>query len=802
MSKVLESNSPGRVYLAGKVNAQRPVVFMPSAGVAPLRLSRKPDSMLIFGRDVDPQAPTAIGVRSMQISRKQGRLRRLADGTVECTLLGVGPMRSNGGYFRAGEARQLTVGDVLELLECKRTCACQLGRMCACPGGKGDVRKVVASWSVVEPPPKTPSAELPAAAPPVTPEAAAASALTDALAAFAAADGSASSVSHTGPLHVGQQVRAKYAASMPKAKRPRNKFVDRWYTAVVTAVHADGSCDVTYTDGVVEHGVLPAYVKALSSVDVASPNVAGPPRVHAAASGVHATAALPHMLDQACAAALHSAASSAAERVLQSCEYAIPRQAAVVAGASLTAPTAAKPVRPTELALASSSSSGALQTLNLRLCTAQRLATELRAALPPTLPTTARTKLTELARHLAAAAEAISAETEVEAAAVAAAAQGSMAGDVAAGTCHLECPSRPPGHDSGTCYMECPSRPDSATTGPTSSTTGGGTAPNFPRPPGPMQTPSPLFRPVDSFEATDFLEPQRKANSEFAVLSNSFKTDAICCDRCGKWRPWPASLPGTLMDQNDGDVKEDEENDEEEKDEDDEDDDEDDEEPWFCSMHDDPRYASCGALVHRIREGPEFQMTWLPPVDMQAPIIERADVLLQIDISDVPQSRPRNRGAHTAHRGRGKPKGKKYAAAAAAAAAGLPETDSQHFASAYEWEEIWAKDRAECAAKQAAREAKASRRRAARLAKAGGGMGAGDWAQEDDRIELQGHEKVEMDADDHAEDDVEDDVEDDLEDDCPDAASPGVSDEDAHDGGDGYDLFCTAAKPPSKRQRF
>ena len=148
----------------------------------------------------------------------------------------------------------------------------------------------------------------------------------------------------------------------------------------MTAVHADGSCDVTYTDGVVEHGVLPAYVKALSSVDVASPNVAGPPRVHAAASGVHATAALPHMLDQACAAALHSAASSAAERVLQSCEYVIPRQAAVVAGASLTAPTAAKPVRPTELALASSSSSGALQTLNLRLCTAQRLATELRAA--------------------------------------------------------------------------------------------------------------------------------------------------------------------------------------------------------------------------------------------------------------------------------------------------------------------------------------------------------------------------------------------------------------------------------------
>jgi hypothetical protein len=126
---------------------------------------------------------------------------------------------------------------------------------------------------------------------------------------------------------------------MPKAKRPRNKFVDRWYTAVVTAVHADGSCDVTYTDGVVENGVLPAYVKAHSSVDVASPNAAEPPRMHATASGVHATAALPPMLDQACAAAILSAASNAAERVLQSCECVVPRQAAVAAGASLTAST-------------------------------------------------------------------------------------------------------------------------------------------------------------------------------------------------------------------------------------------------------------------------------------------------------------------------------------------------------------------------------------------------------------------------------------------------------------------------------
>ncbi len=141
-------------------------MLVPSAGVAPLRLSSKPDSMLIFGRDADPQAPTAIGVRSMQISRQQGQLRRLADGTVECTQVGSGLMRCNAGYFQRGEVRQLTVGDVLELLENN-----------TCPDSKGKVRKVVvASWSVVEPPTETPPAELPAAAPPVTPEATAASA--------------------------------------------------------------------------------------------------------------------------------------------------------------------------------------------------------------------------------------------------------------------------------------------------------------------------------------------------------------------------------------------------------------------------------------------------------------------------------------------------------------------------------------------------------------------------------------------------------------------------------------------------
>ena len=134
------------------------VMLEPSAGVAPLRLSSKPDSMLIFGRDIDPQAKTAIGVRSIQISRQQGQLRRLADGTVECTQVGTGLMRCNAGYFQRGEVRQLTVGDVLELLESN-----------TCPAGK--VRKVVASWSVVEPPTETPPAELPAAAPRVTPEA-------------------------------------------------------------------------------------------------------------------------------------------------------------------------------------------------------------------------------------------------------------------------------------------------------------------------------------------------------------------------------------------------------------------------------------------------------------------------------------------------------------------------------------------------------------------------------------------------------------------------------------------------------
>ena len=98
-------------------------IFEPSSGdVAPLRLSTKADAVLVFGRDVDPQAPSAMGIRSKQISRKQGRLHRLHDGTVECTLLGVGTMRCNGRDFHAGETRMLGVGDVLELLEWQRTC--------------------------------------------------------------------------------------------------------------------------------------------------------------------------------------------------------------------------------------------------------------------------------------------------------------------------------------------------------------------------------------------------------------------------------------------------------------------------------------------------------------------------------------------------------------------------------------------------------------------------------------------------------------------------------------------------------
>ena len=95
---------------------------------------------------------------------------------------------------------------------------------------------------------KAPAAAAPAAAP------AAASAATPAAAKKRRSGGKQPwhNTKGTNPLRVGERVRAKYLASSHMKQRTTNYY---WYNGVVSAVHPDGSVDVTYDDADDEKGV-------------------------------------------------------------------------------------------------------------------------------------------------------------------------------------------------------------------------------------------------------------------------------------------------------------------------------------------------------------------------------------------------------------------------------------------------------------------------------------------------------------------------------------------------------------------
>ena len=59
-------------------------------------------------------------------------------------------------------------------------------------------------------------------------------------------------------LSVGARVEGRYQASMSSSTC---LWMHKWYLAVVTAVHGDGSCDLEYDDGDVESGVEPKFVR-------------------------------------------------------------------------------------------------------------------------------------------------------------------------------------------------------------------------------------------------------------------------------------------------------------------------------------------------------------------------------------------------------------------------------------------------------------------------------------------------------------------------------------------------------------
>ena len=69
---------------------------------------------------------------------------------------------------------------------------------------------------------------------------------------------------------VGDRAKARYMASS------MGSVGTRWFQAIVTAVHADGCCDVEYDDGDKEARVLPKFLKASSAPLPTKPEPAGP----------------------------------------------------------------------------------------------------------------------------------------------------------------------------------------------------------------------------------------------------------------------------------------------------------------------------------------------------------------------------------------------------------------------------------------------------------------------------------------------------------------------------------------------
>ena len=104
-------------------------------------------------------------------------------------------------------------------------------------------------------------------------------------------------------------------------------------------------------------------------------------------------------------------------------------------------------------------------------------------------------------------------------------------------------------------------------------------------------------------------------------------------------------------------------------------------------MHPDREFASCNALVMRIRQGPAYQATDLPLADSRDIGNDRGDTLIEIRSGDLPKSATRKR--------RGKSIGQQP---------GLPAYDSQQPCQVAEMEEEWFAEAAAQAEEAAAKD--------------------------------------------------------------------------------------------------
>ena len=142
---------------ATSTGSNRPLVLEATTpGVASLRLASAVGSKLTFGRDTQTTpVEDCLGIKSMQVSRQQGRLQRSQNGTLELFNLGIGHMRivrppaTSGDVLRQHQGPvRLLLGDNVQLLEIVRACKCPTSQPCKCAAGKGDEKRVLVSWKV------------------------------------------------------------------------------------------------------------------------------------------------------------------------------------------------------------------------------------------------------------------------------------------------------------------------------------------------------------------------------------------------------------------------------------------------------------------------------------------------------------------------------------------------------------------------------------------------------------------------------------------------------------------------------
>ena len=494
-----------------------------------------------FGRDVDGSALPPIGVRSIQISRRQGTLRASTEGAVELTNVGIGFLRvvefgrdsrkHKSSRLKQGETRRLSIGDVVQLIEVKRQCSCSMMAPCVCgTQTRGDTLHVLAEWLFDQSPVQRRE--------------------TVQLVGQCTA-------APKNPIHPPPD--SQHAPARPELRDPelgRADSLERARTACVMP-----ACQPEVPASSVAPTVVSSHIDHASAMlselaQLLPPNPSVSAKLEAIASCLTAATNAFHTIPNdgcSCGGNFCSAATSISAEALTGALSEGTCQPAVLMPAN--APSAKLPSnvhQPTKVAetMGTDEPSGAQQ------------------------PTSREDHCVPESRH---------------------------------------------GQEPVVNALQHPHAAAIATYS--------------------------LSQSASEWDASDFLESQRRAASEY--VSHQHSVDhVVCCDRCNKWRPWPSERP-LPSEQSD---------------------------PWFCEMHPDRRYASCTAPALPIHLGDNYQAAMIPsfsPAGDSQP--DRGDQPVQVHPSELPHQ-GRKRRPKTKPLGRVRPNTSRRTMPSAH---DLPDDDSQ-----------------------------------------------------------------------------------------------------------------------------